>query len=244
MVYIKNYLLLLALKICNKFDRGIFFKNKILSSQSILEKNFEENSNFSFIQVGANDGISFDFLHGFVTKRKSIGVVIEPIKEYYNELTENYLNFSKIVKINKAIHPTEKQITLYKISPNALDKYPDWVKGIASFDNEHHKRLKIKSVDIREEVVEAGNLMDIIVENYNLKTVNYLQVDTEGFDYEVLKMIDFKGIKPTIIKYEYANLKIEDQKNAVLLLQAEGYYLFNEFGDTIGINLRKVKLLK
>lgn len=243
MVYIKNYLLLLAFKICNKYGRGIFLKNKILSSQSILEKNFKVNSNFTFIQVGANDGISFDFLYGFVTKRKSIGVVIEPIKEYYNELKENYLNYSKIVKINKAIHPIEKQISLYKISPNSIDKYPDWVKGIASFDNEHHKRLKIKSEDIIEEIVEADNLMATIVENYNRKKVDYLQVDTEGFDYEVLKMIDFNVIKPTIIKYEYANLKIEDQKSAVLLLQAEGYYLFNEFGDTIGINLRKVKLL-
>lgn len=243
MVYSKNYLLLLALKICNKFGRGIFFKNKILSSQSILEKNFKVNSNFSFIQVGANDGISFDFLYGFVTKRKSSGIVIEPIKEYYIELQENYIDYSKIVKINKAIHPTEKQITLYKISPNSLNKYPEWVKGIASFDNEHHKRLKIASEDITEEIVAADNLMDIVFENYNRKSVDYFQVDTEGFDYEVLKMIDFNIIKPTIIKYEFANLKIEDQKSAVLLLQSEGYYLFNEFGDTIGINLRKIKLL-
>lgn len=242
MVYIKNYLLLLVLKICNKYGRGIFLKNRILSSQRILEKNFKVNSNFTFIQVGANDGISFDFLYGFVTKRKSVGVVVEPIKEYYNELKENYSNYSEIVKINKAIHPTEKQITLYKISPNSLNKYPDWVKGIASFDKEHHKKLKIKSEDIIEEVVEADNLMTTIVNNYDKKTVKYFQIDTEGFDYEVLKMVDFDIIRPYVIKYEYVNLKIEDQNNAMILLQSEGYYLFNEFGDTIGINLRKIKL--
>jgi FkbM family methyltransferase len=243
MIYMKNYLFLLAIKIFNKYGRGVSFKNKILSSQSILENNFKINSNFSFIQVGANDGISFDFLYEFVTKRKSVGVVIEPIKEYYSELKENYKNYTQIIKINKAIHPTEKQITLYKISPKALDKYPDWVKGIASFDMEHHKRLKIKTEDIIEENVEADNLMSTIFDNYTQKTLNYLQVDTEGFDYEVLKMLDFSIIKPNIIKYESVNLKIEDQKNLILLLKSKGYYLFNEFGDTIGINLKKINLL-
>lgn len=243
MVYIKNYLLLLAIKIFNKYGRGFSFKNKILSSQSILENNFKINSNFSFIQVGANDGISFDFLYGFVIKRKSVGVVIEPIKEYYSELKENYKDHSKIIKINKAIHPTAKQITLFKISPDSLNKYPEWVKGIASFDIEHHKRLKIKTEDIIEENVEADNLMSVILDNYNRKALNYLQVDTEGFDYEVLKMLDFSIIKPSIIKFESVNLKIEDQNNLVLLLKSKGYYLFNEFGDTIGINLKKIKLL-
>jgi FkbM family methyltransferase len=242
MIYLKNYLLLLAIKICNKYGRGFFFKTKIFSSQRILEKNFEINSNFSFIQVGANDGVSFDFLYDFVITRKSSGIVIEPVTDYFKELEYNYRDFYKIIKINKAVHPIEKQTTLYKISPDSLEKYPDWVKGIASFDVEHHKKLKINSEDIIVENVEADSLMNIIMENYS-KKIDYFQVDTEGFDYEVLKMLDFNITKPNIIKYESVNLKIEDQNNLSLLLKSNGYYLFKEYGDTVGINLKKIKLL-
>lgn len=241
MIYLKNYLLLLAIKISNKYGSSFFFKTKIFSSQRILEKNFEINSSFSFIQVGANDGVSFDFLYDFIITRKSSGLVIEPVSEYFKELEYNYRDFSEIIKINKAVHPIEKQTTLYKISPHSILKYPDWVKGIASFDVEHHKKLKINSEDIIVENVEADSLMNIIIENYS-KKIDYFQVDTEGFDYEVLKMLNFNITKPNIIKYESVNLKIEDQNNLSMLLKSKGYYLFKENGDTVGINLKKIKL--
>jgi FkbM family methyltransferase len=230
------------IKILNRFGRGNVLKKSISSSQQILERNYKINSNFNFIQVGANDGVSFDFLYEFVTKRNSAGIVIEPIKEYFKELMINYKNFSKIIKINKAIHPTEKEIIIYRISPKATDKYPDWVKGIASIDFEHHKKTNINSIDIENEIVEAETLMKIILENLNEEIIDYFQVDTEGFDFEILKMLDFTKVKPNIIKYESVNLSKENQDNALSLLRENGYYLFNEFGDTVGINLNKIKL--
>lgn len=45
----------------------------------------------TFIQVGANDGISFDNLYEFVTSHKSRGLVIEPLPHYFNRLRLNYL---------------------------------------------------------------------------------------------------------------------------------------------------------
>lgn len=242
MIYLQNYLLLLAIKIGNKYGRGLFFKTKIFSSQRILEKNFEINSNFSFIQVGANDGVSFDFLYDFVITRNSSGIVIEPVTDYFKELEYNYKDFSKIIKINKAVHPLEKEIIINKIAPHVAQKYPDWVKGIASLDSEHHKKTGIDSNDIIKERVEADTLMNIIKKNFNNIQLDYFQVDTEGFDYEVIKMIDFYVIKPYIIKYESVNLNNEDQNSLMLLLNKQGYFVFKEFGDTIGINLKKVKL--
>lgn len=242
MIFLKNYLLILIIRISNKFGRGFILKKNIFSSQYILERNFPENEEFNFVQVGANDGVSFDFLYDFVIKRNSYGVVIEPVKEYFKELLINYKDFPKIIKINKAIHPTDEEIIIYRICPNATDKYPDWAKGIASFDRSHHVKLKINSEDIIEEKVDSDNLMVTINNSFHQKEIDYFQVDTEGFDYEVLKMIDFYELKPAIIKYESVNLKEVDKEKSLFLLRKEGYYLFNEFGDTIGVNLHKIKL--
>lgn len=242
MIYLINWFYLSYVKALNRFGKGLSLKKTIFSSRNILEGNFSINSNFCFIQVGANDGVSFDFLYDFVIKRKSSGMVIEPVKEYYDELITNYKNFPEIIKVNKAVHPIEKEIIIYKIATHNSDKYPDWVKGIASFDINHHVKLKINSDDIIEEKVDADNLMMIIANNYQNKKNDYFQIDTEGFDYEVLKMINFKVFKPAIIKYESVNLIKEDKRKSELLLKENGYHLFDEFGDTVGINLSKVKL--
>lgn len=243
MRYLINCLFLNLIKILNKFGRGFYIKRRILSSENILINNFKENSNFNFIQVGANDGISFDFLYDFVIKRDSKGIVIEPINEYFEELVINYKNFPKIIKLNCAVHPTEKEVSIYKIASNSQYKYPDWVKGIASLDPLHHKKTNIDTIDIVKDNVISENLMMIIKDNYKSTTIDYFQIDTEGFDYEILKMLSFSEFKPAMIKFEHVNLNKEDKENSLILLRKEGYYLFDELGDTIGIDLHKIKMI-
>ncbi|HBK83734.1 MAG TPA: FkbM family methyltransferase [Flavobacterium sp.] len=243
MIIIINKLFLFFLKIINTIGKGLTYKKQILSIKRVLTINFKENSNFNFIQIGANDGISFDFLYEFVSKRNSSGIVVEPIRAYYNELVNNYSKFSEIIPINKAVHPTEKQVTIYKIDENKYNLYPDWVKGIASLDPDHHKKLQIKSEDIVQETVVAEALMDIINTYYKKSKVDFFQIDTEGFDYEILKMIAFNQIKPSIIKYESVNLSKTEQIEAVTLLKGQGYYIIHEGGDTIGYDFKKISLL-
>lgn len=243
MIYLINSCFLMIIKILNKFERGYYLKKRMISSEKILEKNYELNSKFSFIQVGANDGVSFDFLYDFVIKRDTSGVVVEPVKEYYEELKVNYSNFSKIIAVNKAVHPTEKQVSIYKINEKAKGKYPDWVKGIASLDVNHHKKTNIESADIIQNFVDADTLTNIIAENFKGFQIDYFQIDTEGFDYEILKMINFKRYKPLMIKYESVNLSLLEKEYAIALLKRTGYHVFNELGDTIGIDLRKIKIV-
>lgn len=238
MTLLINYSKIFYNKIINKFI-GLF-KRLLLkfNLKSILEKNFKINKPFVFVQVGANDGVSFDFLYDFVVLRKSSGIVIEPIKEYYDELIENYINFDGIIKVNKAIHPIEKQLSIYKINPTSKSKYPDWVKGIASFNLNHHKNLNINTNDIVTETVDCDTLMNIV----NIDNIDYFQIDTEGFDFEVLKMIDFKIIKPKIIKYEHVSLSLNDKNKAKELLIKHGYFIFSEQNDTIALKSRIIKI--
>lgn len=75
-------------------------------------------SDFAFLQVGANDGKSFDFLYDFVVNRNSKGIVIEPIREYFEELYETYRLYPEILKINKAVNIKTGSVSLYKIDSN------------------------------------------------------------------------------------------------------------------------------
>jgi FkbM family methyltransferase len=226
-----------------KLGRGKYLTRKVFSSRRILERNFPKSTNFNFIQVGANDGVSFDSLYEIVINRKSSGLVIEPIKEYFNLLVLNYIEFENIIKENKAVHPTEKEFPIYKVKKEAYYKYPEWAKGIASFNPSHHEALNIETTDIFQVVVACDHLMNIINKNVENKEIDYLQVDTEGFDYEVVKMIDFKIIKPKIIKFESVSLSVEDIKSVNNLLKMKDYYVFQEGNDVVAVDFKKVRLL-
>lgn len=215
---------------------------EVFSLRRILEKNFLKTKEFYFIQVGANDGVSFDFLYDFVTERNSKGVVVEPILEYFIELKKNYINFNNIIKVNKAVHPFKKREVLYKVSKDSSSNYPDWVKGIASFYKDHHKNTNIDSVDILEEEVACDTLMNIIDQNYNYKRLDFFQVDTEGFDYQVLKMLNIDVLKPNIIKFENVHLKNFEERELERKFKGEGYFIFKENNDTIALNLNVIKL--
>lgn len=242
MIYLINYFMLFVIKVLNSFGRALYFRKKIFSCQNILETNFPQKASFNFIQVGANDGISFDFLYDFVIKRNSVGIVIEPVKQYFDELSINYENFPNITPVNKAVHPYLKNVPIYRINEAAIQKYPDWVKGIASVDKNHYKRVNIEAVDIVEILVEADTFTNVVNKNYKLQTVDYIQIDTEGFDFEILKMVDFKLLKPAIIKYESVNLSQSDENDAIRSLEKNGYYVFKEGGDSFGLDLKVIKL--
>ncbi len=243
MSYFKNKIYLNYLRVRNKLRKSIGKDSILLSSKKILEDNFKLSSDFSFVQVGANDGVSFDFLFDFVSKRNSVGIVLEPIESYFNELKINYAFNQNIIPIKTAIHPTLKEASIYKINPIFQNQYPSWVKGIASLDPNHHKKTNIDSEHIIEEKVKADSLINVLNQyNFIFDNLHYFQIDTEGFDFEVLKMIDFNKIMPIILKFESVNLSNDDKFAAFSLLEKQDYYVFDEGGDSIAVNLNLIKL--
>lgn len=239
---IKNYTYLFLANTSQWLGRGKYYRKKLFSSQRILENNFPEQSAFYFLQVGANDGKSFDFLYSFVINRDCKGIVIEPIREYYIDLCENYNAYPAIIKINKAVSRTPGSSVIYKIDKDYMNLYPDWVKGIASFDINNLTRFKfIKREHILEERVTTEPLMNIFLES-NFTKLDYFQVDTEGYDYHVVDMFDFSYLKPKMVKAEFVNLIPEEKEKMRKKLKNYGYYVFIEGLDIIGVDLKKVML--
>src|SRR5436305_8351684 len=140
---------------------------KLLSFQRILRKNFKINKPFSFIQVGANDGVSHDELYHFVKMRRAKGIVIEPLPDIFKRLSLNYAFNSDIIPVRKAVHSDQKEVVLYRLDPGKSDQFPNWSGGIASLYKDHYKRSGLPSEAIIPETVPADNLMNIIRDNFN-----------------------------------------------------------------------------
>lgn len=221
--------------IIKKIGRGYRYLFKI-DFIELLENFYPEGSDFTIIQIGANDGISHDNIYKFIKKHNAKGILIEPIKDYYLKLCENYKNYPKIIKVNVALHPTEKEIKIFRIRKEFEKELPDWVNGIASINYEHHIKLGIPSEAIVEEIVPAKSFSQLMEDFNEISTIDLLQIDTEGFDFEILLMVDFNKYSPNFIKFEHCNLTNDDYKAAKQLLKENGYILFTVGNDTIAIN--------
>jgi hypothetical protein len=108
--------------------------------------------------------------------------------------------------------------------------------GIASLQPHHHLRSGIPAEVMRTEVVPCLPLMEV-VEAHGFLDAAYLQIDTEGFDAEVIRMIDFKRFHPALIKFEQESLEGRDLVAIGSLLRNRGYRLHAAGPDAIAVHL-------
>ena len=189
---------------------------------------------FFFVQIGANDGVKFDELFRFVTSRPSRGLVVEPLTYYFNRLKQHYGPFPEIQPVNVALHAERRTAKIYYADPGRLEDLPEWAEGIGSLDPEHHKRSGLPSDSIVSQEVPCVCFMELL-ERYDVRNVDFLQLDVEGYDAEVLRMIDFARIKPRLIKYERVCLSRAEQRAAEQLLRHAGYRLVKEKTDNLAV---------
>ncbi|RPA68420.1 FkbM family methyltransferase [Cyclobacteriaceae bacterium YHN15] len=184
--------------------KSYFKKNyKLKNVFSPLDQLFYKtlHPDFFFVQIGANDGVSFDPIFDLVTSEKVKGIAIEPVPDIFSNLVANYRNYPNVKLLNVAIHKDQKEMKLYRVDPQKKG-YPDWTRGTPSFNKSHHKLSKIPESDIVELIVDCISLEELI-ETHSIKKIDLLQIDTEGYDFEIIKMIDFSKINPTIISFEH-----------------------------------------
>jgi hypothetical protein len=65
--------------------------------------------------------------------------------------------------------------------------------------------------------------------------IDILQIDTEGFDYEILKLFQFNTFLPKIIIFESENLSAADLAECKTWLGEKGYVFEGFGGDTLGV---------
>lgn len=207
------------------------------------------NGNFTVIQIGANDGITHDPIHKFIKRDNWKGVLLEPQKHVFDQyLSKIYRNNKGITTINAALGETDGHLNLYKIGfSNAR-----WATGLATFDksvlekaftsghvakNAAKENVAIPSNPDEHIVAEKVPLIsaETLLSTYQIDKIDLLQIDTEGFDYEVIKMFDIKKTKPGLIVFESSHLPKETLAEAVAYLQENNYETVTSGANTVAM---------
>ena len=183
----------------------------------------------NFVQVGSHDGEMHDPLRIFVLNNDWRGILIDPQTNMLQKCKQNYHNKANLNFVNVAVHPTKSWITLYKVENPKDYSHSGWASIVPErFSNTIYKN----SYSVKK--VKAIPLMEVI-KYYELKTVDLLQIDTEGFDWNVLKMYDFNYFKPVIIQYEHCHLSNNDFQASIQYLNRMGYLCKSNQNDTFAL---------
>lgn len=196
-----------------------------MSLEFVLAHHLLKNENLTFLQIGAYDGLQADPLYRFIKRFHWRGVLVEPMPDAFAKLQETYRGESQLQLLNVAIDSVDGSRPLYHLRRDASG-LPTWAPMVASFDREvlmrHGPQISGIS-DLIQSTEVACCSFETILERTGLSQIDLVQIDAEGWDYEILKLIDFERVRPRIVNYEHAHLKADDWEAAVNLLAAHGY---------------------
>lgn len=198
----------------------------------LIERMRTVQSKIFFIQIGANNGIMGDPLFDLVKKYHFQGLLIEPLSKQFKELRNNYKDETQLIFENCAI--SEKKSTRLMFQFTQSPRVPDWAYGMASFNKNHLTKFKDTAClsDFIEEITVPTMSMNDLFAKHSIENIDLLQIDTEGYDFEIIKMLFKTQLRPFIINYEHEHLSSKKHIACKRLL-IENNYNFITYGRDI-----------
>lgn len=215
------------------------------------------HSRFSIVQIGAYIGNTVnDPLHGFLVrelprKPESTVVLVEPVADYFARLQDAYAGLPGIRLENVAIAEQAGQRDFYRLGADPAEHgHPEWLSQLGSLQPtrmtvmwDHYEQglmdqlgetADLKEWWLRHRVIEPVSCITLsqLLDRHDLTQLDLLQIDAEGYDYEILRTIDFSHVRPRFVNYERVLLH-DDEAACRSMMMAAGYVLFDFGQDTL-----------
>jgi FkbM family methyltransferase len=174
----------------------------------LLQTNFKKKG--FYVDFGATNGLEKSNTHILEKKYKWTGILVEPAKLWHQELYKN----------RKTIIDTRcvwKKSNIF-INFNEVNISPELstIDSCGSLDGYNKIRRNFKQYPVK-----TVSLVDLLHEYKAPKIIDYLSIDTEGSEYEILKSFDFSKFEFRVITCEHNFTK--NTKKLRKLLENNGY---------------------
>src|SRR5579864_4270420 len=191
----------------------------------------------TFVQIGSNDGKKNDPLHRFILKNGWNGILVEPDPANFKKLTNHYSQVSGLIFENLGIGPVRGELLFYKLK-NITDQEPGWYDQVGSFDRETF----IKNIHYEQDLEKRMTseplpviTFDDLLQKNNFREVDLLHTDTEGFDYKILRSINFAEHDIRIVIFEGEWMTQFELRELIQYLRKYNYSIFRCGVDYAGI---------
>jgi FkbM family methyltransferase len=191
------------------------------------------------VQIGAHDGSSLDPIQRYIRTREWRGILVEPQPALFSRLQQTYAGVEGLIFENVAIAPEEGTIELHYVAPTEDRGLPEWYDALASTSKDvllSHKRL-IPDIEERVRTMQVPSVpFGTLCERNGVEHIDFVQVDTEGFDFEILKLVDFARYRPALVQFEELHMDDETRREVRAYLASHGYEAIGNGMDCLCLN--------
>ena len=196
-----------------------------------LETNvFKGYKNGFYIDVGAYDGVDINNTLYFEKTHNWAGVNVEPMKESFDQLV---INRPHSINLNCAVCNSDGETEFFNNTGHTK-----LISGIKStFDSRHLQRLHNENRDwgsTTELIKVPTKRMETICDEHNISHINYLSIDVEGAEFEVIQSINFDKVFIDVVGFE--NNYHDVSAPIVAYLNDKGYVVIHTAMDIFMIH--------
>lgn len=175
-----------------------FFGSKKSYSQTgedlIVNFYLSQIENGFYVDVGAHHPVSLNNTYLFY-KRGWRGIAIEPniyLSKFFHAIRR------KDTVLNLGVGEKSSQLDFYNMDPDTLSTFSN--EKAQEYVKLGHKLENVSKVAVKP-------LKEILTEHVKARDIDLLNVDTEGFDLEVLKSNDWHEFRPKVVILEVVDYK-------------------------------------
>lgn len=191
----------------------------------ILERYFENQDHGLYVDVGAHHPFRFSNTYLFY-KKGWRGINIEPMPDSLILFDEHR---SEDVNLNLGVSQSEEYLSYFMFNEPALNTFSlEEAKIKNGIHNGEYFIIDEKKVP----TLKLSTILDKYLEN---KKIDFLTIDVEGLDLEVLKSNNWEKYRPKIILVEELRISIfsiRSKSEIYLFLNSRGYELYSRTYNT------------
>ena len=185
----------------------------------------------NFLQIGAMDGVKHDELYLYVKNYDWTGVLVEPLPDMFDRLIQNYQDHPGLKFECSAITDIDGPIQMSRIPIELVQNgtVPDWAEGCSTLNTDgyiadllpHMVQETVQGITLKSLYEKHGDAYD------------FVQIDTEGYDYNIFLQLLQIGLTASLYKIEIAHITYTKAVWMRWQLEQQGYKTFIDNYDLI-----------
>ncbi len=173
----------------------------------VLKSNFKRNG--FFVEFGATNGVSLSNTYLLEKRLNWSGILVEPCKKFHEDLKRNR---NSIIDIRCVYERSGEKILFSEVDDLVLSTISNYS------DEDSHKKSRKNNKTYEVETISLEDLLEFYD---SPRVIDYLSIDTEGSEYDILKNFNYDKYKFNIITVEHNYTKKREQIKK--LLESKGY---------------------
>jgi FkbM family methyltransferase len=194
----------------------------------------------TFLQAGANDGLTLDPYREFILRPNFRGVLVEPAPYPFKQLQAGYRHKTGLQYDDCLIsYPPGETVDFFTLAEGFLAGRPDasQLSMLSSLSREQLSQALSGQEDCRPHIVRTqvtGRTVEQLMFKHGYTGFDCLFIDIEGYEPHVLLAMDYAVVRPKLIAFESLHLgSARDEVRAHL--GRKGFQLFEFDQEMIAV---------